>query len=247
MKPLVFCAFPPCWYVDVCRFVFRRWQSSFWFLKRGKEGRKEQRFSVSEFVFNAPPPILIWTLPNLLVAPHGLTQSSEQRWLFSSKCQVFFYVRLVFHTWTGEKVPDLFCVWSFPLLLRHVGSYSEGFFSSYSQNRVTFRCAEPQLVFVLLLYLLRWRFHTDSGEQTLSFTSARCPDTERKCSTAFFVLSANQSLTSRFTEGSLRGRLCAGLFLITSNTVTVWWRGCIKGTVHQQMSILSSLHVDIKS
>lgn len=21
MKPLVFCAFPPCWYVDVCRFV----------------------------------------------------------------------------------------------------------------------------------------------------------------------------------------------------------------------------------
>lgn len=113
MKPLVFCAFPPCWYVDVCRFVSEMTKQLLVFEtgKRRQEGAKILSESQS-LCFNAPPPILIWTLPNLPVAPHGLTQSSEQRRSFSSKGRVYFYVQYVFHTWTGEKVPDLFCVWS---------------------------------------------------------------------------------------------------------------------------------------
>lgn len=132
-------------------FCFGDDKAAFGFWNGGKKAGRSKDSQSQSFCFNAPPPILIWTLPNLPVAPHGLTQSSEQRRSFSSKGRVCFYLQFVFHTWTGEKVPDLFCVWRFPFLLRHVGSYSEGFSTSYSRNRVTFRCAELQLVFVLLL------------------------------------------------------------------------------------------------
>lgn len=93
-------------------FCFGDDKAAFGFWNGEKKAGRSKDSQSQSLCFNAPPPILIWTLPNLPVAPHGLTQSSEQRRSFSSKGRVYFYVQYVFHTWTGEKVPDLFCVWS---------------------------------------------------------------------------------------------------------------------------------------
>lgn len=130
MKPLVSCAFPPCWYVDVCRFVSKMTKQLL-VLKRGKEGRKEQRFSVWVCVLT-PPSVLnmdsskplgstTWTDPQLRAKTVVFLQNKS-----------LFLLTILSFSYQNRKESDrffssIFCTWSFPFLLRHVGSYFEGF------------------------------------------------------------------------------------------------------------------------
>ncbi len=166
MKPLVSCAFPPCWYVDVCRFVSKMTKQLL-VLKRGKEGRKEQRFSVWVCVLTPPSYLNMdsskplgsttWTDPQLRAKTVVFLQN---KFLFAYNFKFFRSEQE--RKWQILFLRLLHLEFSFPAqtcwdLFRRF--FQTVFFTSYSQYRVKFRYRDLSLCFnasVLVSHRFRW-------------------------------------------------------------------------------------------
>lgn len=99
MKPLVFCAFPPCWCADVCRFVSKMTKQLLVLDGEQKAGRSK----------GSQSPVCVLTPPSDLYVdsskPLGSTTWTDPQLRASTAIPLQFQV---FHTRTGKKATDRF-------------------------------------------------------------------------------------------------------------------------------------------